>query len=170
MKNHLSWRNILRIFVAALLIATLPSSLKRALHTRDPYLFTRQFFKDLVERLSGPGRLRFIVQPVVATLLGIRDGRRDARAESPPFVWSLLFHGTDRRNLLRNALASTSDLIAMAILFDMISQLLIFGKVYTAAALLVGPVLIAVPYSVSRAAANRLTGAKGRNRTGSSES
>ena len=48
------------------------------------------------------------------------------------------------------------NLVMIAILLDMISQYLIFREVRPGAALMVGPVLIAIPYSVSRGLSNRI--------------
>ena len=56
---------------------------------------------------------------------------------------------------MRGAFISVADLVAIAIILDMASQYLIFRRVNPAAALLVGPILIAGPYSFSRTLANR---------------
>jgi hypothetical protein len=93
------------------------------------YPFSREFFQDMLARLSGPGRFRFILQPVVAILLGARDGVKDARAGSPPFLWGLLFHPEHRNRLVRSAFASVNGIVCVAILLDVISQLLIFHRV-----------------------------------------
>jgi len=152
-----SRRAVLPAIAIAVLLAASPAGIQRVIETGNPYLFTDQFFQDMVARLSGPGRFRFIMQPLVAILLGARDGRKDARAGLPPFVWRLIFHGaSSRRELLRGALSSVSNLIAVAILLDVISQYLIFGEIHPAAALILGPVLIALPYSLSRAVTNRI--------------
>src|SRR5262249_19527011 len=97
-------------------------------------------------------------QPVAASLVGIRDGKSDAHGGRPAFLSALAFHGSGRLGLLRNALASIRDLVAIAIILDVVAQLLIFENVHPGAALLLGPVLIAVPYSISRAIANRIAG------------
>ena len=47
------------------------------------------------------------------------------------------------------------DLVAMGIVLDAVSQLLIYHQVHPGAALVLGPVLICLPYSVSRALTNR---------------
>jgi hypothetical protein len=47
--------------------------------------------------------------------------------------------------------------VAVAIILDVISQFLVFEDVHPGAALVLGPVLIAVPYSISRALANRIS-------------
>jgi hypothetical protein len=57
---------------------------------------------------------------------------------------------------LRSAFVSVRDLVAIAILLDVISQFLIFHEVRPGAALVVGPVLITLPYVLARALTNRL--------------
>jgi hypothetical protein len=141
--------------VVMVLAAALPFAVWEFAHTRELYILSRRFLDDIVARLHGPGRLRFILQPIFAILLGARDGIKDARADRPPFLWNLLFYSTDRPRLVRSAFASVRDLLAVAILLDVVSQFLIFRMVHPGAALLVGPVLIALPYASSRALVNR---------------
>jgi hypothetical protein len=153
-----SRRAVLPAIVIAVLLAALPAAILRRIETGNPYLFTDQFFQDMVARLSGPGRFRFIFQPLVAILLGARDGRKDVSAGCPPFLWRLMFPGnSQRRELVLGALSSVSNLVAVAILLDVISQHLIFREIHPGAALILGPVLIALPYSLSRALTNRVT-------------
>ena len=151
-----SRRWILGGVVVAILIAVTPRAILRIIETGDLYLFTDRFFQDILARLSGPGRLRFIFQPVVAIILGTRGGMKDAIAGLPPFLWALIFHKERRRELLRSTLTSVRNLVAIAILLDVISQFLIFHDVRPGAALVVGPVLIGVPYALSRALSNRI--------------
>jgi hypothetical protein len=61
-----------------------------------------------------------------------------------------------RPQLLKSGLASVRNLMAIAILLDIISQYLIFREIHPGAALLLGPVLISIPYAVARALANRI--------------
>ena len=142
--------------VLALLLLTLPGEIRRWMESGDLYVFSRRFFQDLVARLSGPGRLRFILQPAMAILLGARDGAKDFRAGSAAFLWCLLSHGSRRALLLRDALASVRDLLALAVLMVLISQFLIFREIDPLAALLLGPILIGAPYAMTRALANRI--------------
>jgi len=142
--------------VIAVLLAALPGAIRRIIQTGDPYLFTHDSFADLVASLSGPGRVRFILQPTVAIVLGARDGIKDARARLPPFIWALVFHGGHRAGMLRDMFASVRNLAAIAILLDVVSQFIIFREVHPGAALLLGPVLIAFPYALSRALTNRI--------------
>jgi hypothetical protein len=156
MKISLSRSSILTVLAIAILLAALPSAIGRLVRTGDPYLLTQQFFDDMLARLSGTGRLRFILQPVAALLVGMRDGIKDSRAGHPPFLLALVFHRARKADLLQSAFTSVRDLVAIAIILDVISQFFIFQEIHPGAALVLGPVLIAVPYSISRALANRI--------------
>lgn len=148
-------RNIVFLVLVLVLLAAVPSSLRYAYTHGGFYIFSRQFLQDLPKRLTGPGRFRFILQPAVAIFLGIRAGKADARSGVPPYLLGLILGHGRRKQMLKEALAQLSTLIAVAILLDAISQFLILRAIYPGAALLVGPVLIALPYSISRALANR---------------
>jgi len=53
------------------------------------------------EVLAGPGTFRFVIQPVIAVLLGARDGRNDAKSGTPPYLHRLLFKSGDRTDSLK---------------------------------------------------------------------
>ena len=141
--------------VVLVLLAAVPSSLRYAYDHGGFYLFSTAFFRDLPKRLNGPGRFRFILQPAVAIFLGIRAGIADARARRRPYILGLLTGRGQRIAMLKEGFAQLSTLIAMGILLDAISQFLILRQVFPGAAIVVGPVLIALPYAISRALANR---------------
>jgi len=152
-------RTISTIVTAAavlILVAAIPSALRDTFETGRVYLFSRQFLEELPQRLTGPGRLRFVLQPAVAILLGWRGGLSDARAGRPPYLYGLLLGTENRKELLRSGLATIRDLLAIGIVLDAVAQLLIYGQVHPGAALVVGPVLIGIPYAVARALTNRV--------------
>jgi len=155
MKISFSRSTVLSFLAIAVLLAALPSAIRRLIQTGSPYLLTREFFDDILARFSGAGRLRFIVQPTVALVIGVRDGIKDAREGHLPFVMALLSQPAHKYDLLRSAFASVRDLVSIAIIFDVICQFLIFRRIHPGAALLVGPILIAIPYAASRALAHR---------------
>jgi hypothetical protein len=143
--------------LALLVIAVaIPFAVKDTIETGRVYLFSRQFLEELPRRFTGPGRLRFILQPVLAILLGVRGGLADARAGNPPFLFGLVFDAGRRRALLRSGAAAISTLLAMGIILDIVFQLVLYHAVHPGAALLVGPILICLPYALSRALTNRL--------------
>ena len=156
MKLSISRSSLLTAIVVIVLVAAVPFAVAEFLKTGELYILSRRFVDDMVARLHGPGRLRFILQPLTAIVLGARDGVKDARAGNPPFLWDLFFRSSNRPRLMRSALASVRDLVAVAILLDVAAQLLIFRMVHPGAALLFGPVLIALPYAIARALTNRI--------------
>jgi len=150
---------LMAVTVGLLAAATVPA-LWETWQTGRIYIFSWQFLEDIPRRLTGPGRFRFIMQPTVATILGIRGGLADARAGRPAYLFGLLTEATLRREYLRSALTAVRDLVAIAIILDVISQYLIFRSVHPGAALLLGPVLITAPYTLARGLANRVARAR----------
>lgn len=163
MKISISRSSLITAIAITIVASVLPGAIRRIIQSGDPYLFTERFFEDLWARLSGPGRIRFVLQPTAAVLVGMRDGKRDSRTRCPPFLSGLAFRRTHRRELWRTAIASVRDLVAIAIILDIISQMLIFREIHPGASLLLGPVLIAVPYSISRAFTNRIESGRTQN-------
>ena len=142
----------LTVFVLAL---SVPGSLRELWERGGFYIFSREFLEDLPKRLFGPGRFRFLLQPAVAVALGVAAGRADARAGRAPYLYALLLGSEDRGRLARSAFRDLANVLLVGILLDSVSQWLILGASYFGAALVVGPVLIAVPYVVARVLANR---------------
>jgi hypothetical protein len=151
----------LTVFVLAL---SVPGSLREAWERGGFYVFSREFLEDLPKRLFGPGRLRFLLQPAMALALGVAAGRADARAGRAPYLYSLLLGTEDRGIVARSALGDVANLLLVGILLDSVCQWLILGASYFGAALVVGPVLIALPYAAARALGNRATTALERRR------
>jgi hypothetical protein len=147
---------VVTVVAVLILVAAIPSAVRDTVETGRVYLFSRQFLDELPQRLTGPGRLRFVLQPLVAIFLGWRSGLGDARAGRPAYLYGLLVGGVDRKELLRSGLAVVRDLIAVGIVLDAVAQLLIYGEVHPGAAVVIGPVLICIPYAVARALSNRV--------------
>ena len=147
---------IITILAVLILAAAIPSAIRDTFETGRVYLFSREFLDELPQRLTGPGRLRFVFQPLVAIFLGLRAGLGDAKAGRAPYLYGLIMGTENRRELLRSAFAGIRNLVAVGIVLDAVAQLLIYGLVHPGAALVVGPVLICLPYAVSRALTNRV--------------
>ena len=137
------------------LLLSVPGALRDAFDRGGIYLFSRAFLEDLPKRLTGPGRFRFVLQPLVAILLGIRSGIADRRAGRPPYLLGLVTDRQRRGELAQDGLATVANLLLMGVLLDAVFQWVILGVSHPGAALVVGPVLIATPYAVARALSNR---------------
>ncbi len=150
-------RDTIVTVLAILVIAvSVPFAIIDTIETGRVYLFSRQFLEELPQRFTGPGRLRFILQPLVAILLGIRGGLADAKAGNPPYLLGLLLGAGRRRELLRSGMVVIRNLLALGIIMDVVFQLVLYHSVHPGAALLVGPILICFPYALSRALTTRL--------------
>jgi hypothetical protein len=153
---RITFGTVMTSLAVLVLLAALPSAVRDTFETGRVYLFSAQFIEELPQRFSGPGRLRFILQPVIAIILGWRGGLSDAQAGRPPYLYALVLGGANRQELLRSGMVAIRNLVAAGIVLDSVAQLLIYRQVHPGAALVIGPVLICIPYAVSRALTNRV--------------
>jgi hypothetical protein len=147
---------IVTVLAFLVIVITLPFAIRDTFETGRVYLFSRQFLDELPQRFTGPGRLRFILQPMMAILLGIRGGLADTKAGNPPYLFGLLSGSGRRKELLQSGVAAIRNLLAAGIIMDVVFQLVLYRSVHPGAALLVGPILICLPYTLSRALTNRV--------------
>ncbi len=115
-----------------------------------------RFVADLIGRISGPLHLRLILQPTIAIILAIRDGRKDAVEGRVPFFWSLFTERGHRRELIRRGWKSVGKVFIIALIIDTVYQFIAQGWFYPGEALFVGLMLAIVPYVLLRGPANRL--------------
>jgi hypothetical protein len=107
-------------------------------------------------RIGGPLTLRLILQPMVATALGIMAGVRDAQAGRPAYFWTILTSPADRADLLREGWKAVAKVFVLAALIDIVYQLIVFRWVYPFESLLLAFLLACIPYLLIRGPANRL--------------
>jgi hypothetical protein len=119
-------------------------------------LFSWNFPEGLVARVTGPVRFRFFFQPLMAIILGVRDGIRDAKGGEPPYGYELLFLPRKRGAALRQGLQHVLKLIIVGVVLDGIFQYLVLGTVYIGEAAVFGVLIIALPYVTARGLTNRL--------------
>ena len=150
-------RESIVIALAVLVIAVaIPFAIVEAIETGRVYLFSRQLLEELPRRFTGPGRFRFILQPMMAIALGIRGGLADAKTGNPPYIFGLLFSAGRRRELLRSGVVAIRTLLALGIIMDVVFQLVLYRSVHPGAALLVAPLFICLPYALSRMLTTRV--------------
>jgi hypothetical protein len=111
---------------------------------------------DLVGRIGGPMSFRLVLQPLVAIVLAIRAGARDAREGRPLYFWTILTNPGDRRALLESGWKAVVRVFILAVLIDGIYQVLVFRWFYPVEALVVAFLLACVPYLAIRGPVNRL--------------
>jgi hypothetical protein len=112
------------------------------------------YWDRIAHLLGGPGHLRFLIQPLLAILLGLRDARHDAALGREPYLFALILR-PGRAARFVEGLKTFAKLLTVAVLLDALVQFVTLGDVWVWAALVTGLFLIAFPYSAARGLGNR---------------
>jgi hypothetical protein len=115
-----------------------------------------RFVENLNDRLSGPMRLRVLLQPLMACFFAVRSGLGDARSGNPPYFWALFTQPAHRSEMLRDGWKSVGKVFVMALVLDVVYQVVVLHFVYPLEAIWVALLLAIVPYLVLRGLVNRL--------------
>src|SRR3954462_13163521 len=86
--------------------------------------------QGLADRWAGPLSFRLIVQPAIASLIGIRAGINDARHHRPAYFWGAITNPTDRIDLLKKGWKDIGRIFIIALVVDAIYQIIVLKTVY----------------------------------------
>ena len=111
---------------------------------------------NLGDRVGGPMTFRIILQPVMATLLAVRAGLQDAREGRSPYFWTLLVDPAQRIDLLREGWTAIVRVFVLAVIMDVIYQLIVLRWVYPSEVVIVATLLAVVPYLLIRGPVSRI--------------
>jgi hypothetical protein len=112
--------------------------------------------ENLVVRVTGPMKFRIALQPAMATLFAIRDGLRDARECKAPYFWGLFTNKGEREAMVKSGWKSVGKVFVIAIVIDVVYQIIAHRWVYPGEAVLVAVILAIVPYLLIRGPVNRI--------------
>ena len=112
--------------------------------------------EQLMARVSGPMHFRLVLQPVMAAVLAVIAGLKDARTGKPPYFWSLLNDPAHRKEMLRDGWKSVGRVFILALILDAIYQGIVLHFFYIGEAIIVAIVLAIVPYLILRGIVTRL--------------
>ena len=115
-----------------------------------------RILENLIARLDGPLHFRFVFQPLMATILGVIDGVKDARAGKPAYFWAVLFTHKSRGELVKKGWRSVGKIFILAIILDSIYQMEVHSTIYAGELLIVAFTLAIVPYLIVRGPVNRI--------------
>ena len=115
-----------------------------------------QFWNELTARPDGPLAFRFVLQPVVAFALAIRDGISDARHGRTPYFSTILFHPDQRMERMREGWQSIARVVALAVLMDVAYQLIVLKAFRPLETVVIAFVLAILPYLVARGPVTRI--------------
>ena len=111
---------------------------------------------QLTARPGGAMTFRFILQPAMAAIAAIHDGRGDARLARPPYLRTMLREPQHRIPRLREGLNTTARIILLGMIVDAIYQIIEFEGFYPSEVVIVALMLAFIPYVVIRGVALRL--------------
>ena len=120
-----------------------------------------RIWNEIVGRTSGPVALRFILQPLMATILAVRSGLRDARAGRPAFLWAVVSDPAARRATLRSGWQDIGKVFVIACVLDGVYQVAKHHDLRVVPMLVMAVLLAVVPYALLRGPVTRLA-ARGR--------
>ena len=115
-----------------------------------------RFFANLSGRPSGPMSFRFLLQPTMAALFAFRAGLQDARTGQPAYFWAMLGDRAHRRELLRQGWKAVAKVFTLALILDLVYQVVELKWIYPVEAIVVAFTLAFLPYLLLRGPVNRV--------------
>jgi hypothetical protein len=115
-----------------------------------------RIWENLGRRIGGPMTFRIVLQPAMAIFFAVRAGLEDGRTGKPPYFFAILSDPAHRRNMLKEGWKATARIFVLAIVMDVIYQIMVFRWFYPGEALIVAFLLACVPYLLTRGPVGRL--------------
>jgi hypothetical protein len=111
---------------------------------------------QLLARVTGPMKFRLVLQPAMAVFFAIRSGLADARAGRAPYLWGLIRDYSQREAMLKDGWKSISRVFILALVLDVVYQIIVLHFVYPGEAVIVAFVLAIFPYLIVRGLVTRV--------------
>ena len=118
----------------------------------------QRIWRNLLERPSGPMTFRFVLQPIMASIVAWRDGVKDAREGRSPYFWTMLTNRAAVGGRLQEGLIATARILLLGLAMDVIYQAIVFETFHPGEAAIVSILLAFVPYLLLRGPAARVAG------------
>ena len=114
------------------------------------------FWAEIAARPDGLFAFRFYLQPIMATLLALRDGIKDAREGDTPYFWTVVSDPTRRAASLKEGVTATARVIGLGFAMDAAYQYFVLGAFRPLEMIVVVLLLCFVPYLLLRGIFTRL--------------
>jgi hypothetical protein len=118
---------------------------------------TARFWEELISRPSGPLAFRFILQPVMAGLLAIRDGYKDASNNRSPYLWTILHDPLRRADRLHEGIQAVARVLLLGIGMEFAYQLFVLKGFRPIELVVIVFLLAFLPYLMLRGPAARVS-------------
>jgi hypothetical protein len=111
---------------------------------------------NFLARIDGPLHFRIFLQPAMAIFLAVRDGRKDARLNRPPYFWDMVAHPSHVKDLLEGGIKAEARVIFLGLVMDAIYQAIELHWFYVGEAIVVVLLFAFIPYVLARGPADRI--------------
>jgi hypothetical protein len=111
---------------------------------------------NFLARPQGALHFRFILQPVIAAILALRAGIKDARNGRPAYLWAAFTKPAYRRQLLDGGWKEIRTPFFFSAILDSIYQLITHRFIYPLELLFTATLLALLPYFILRGPVNRI--------------
>jgi hypothetical protein len=111
---------------------------------------------QLIARVSGPMKFRLVLQPCMAAFFAIRSGLADAKTGKSPYFWTMVSDPKERGELIKDGWKSVGKVFILAIVLDVIYQIIELHFVYAGEAIIVAFLLAILPYLILRGIVTRI--------------
>lgn len=101
-------------------------------------------------------KFRLVLQPVMAAIFAVRAGLADAKAGKSPYFWCLITDPAQRDDMLKDGWKSVGKVFVLAIVLDVVYQIIVLRFVYPGEVIIVAFVLAILPYLILRGLVTRL--------------
>ena len=115
-----------------------------------------RIWHEIIARPEGPLAMRFYLQPIMALIFAVRDGIRDAKQNRPAYFWGMLAQSNQRRDLMQSGWKSVGKIFIVAIIMDIVYQLLVLRGIRPVQTILVAVTVAIVPYVLLRGPVSRI--------------
>jgi hypothetical protein len=109
-----------------------------------------RIWRSLVARPGGPMTFRFVLQPAMAAIAALRDGVADARLGRRAYLSAIVSGAGGREARLWEGVLSTSRILILGVVMDIVYQITVLGEFFPAEAAIVAVLLAFVPYLLLR--------------------
>ena len=115
-----------------------------------------RFMENMSDRVTGPMKFRLLLQPLMATIFAIQGGLADAKAGKAPYFWGLITDPAHRSEMVQDGWKSVGKVFVLAMILDVVYQLIALRFVYPGEAIVTAFVLAIVPYLLLRGFVTRI--------------
>lgn len=114
------------------------------------------FMQQMGERVDGPMKFRFVLQPLMAAFLAYKAGMADAKAGRAPYFWSLFSASDHRREIVNDGWKGIGKVFILALVLDIVYQLIATRAFHPGQGMVIAVLLALIPYLVLRGVVTRI--------------